>query len=152
LTVTHPDVHRYFMSVDEAVRLVLQSAVIARAGCIYVLDMGEDVPIVKVATRLAQLHGLRVPEDIDIVFTGMRPGERMHEALVGVTESPAATVHPKVSEIARAGTYDRGDIASLVALLQSLADEGEHEVLRRHLIEFACSQPHPVQSAVTSAP
>jgi FlaA1/EpsC-like NDP-sugar epimerase len=151
LTVTHPDVHRYFMSVDEAVRLVLQSAVIARPGYIYVLDMGEDVPIVKVATRLAQLHGLRVPEDIEIVFTGMRPGERMHEALVGASESPAATVHPKVSEIARAGIYDRGDIASIVALLQSLADEGEHEVVRRHLIESACSHPRPVQPAVTSS-
>jgi FlaA1/EpsC-like NDP-sugar epimerase len=150
LTVTHPDVHRYFMSVDEAVRLVLQSAVIARPGCIYVLDMGEDVSIVNVAMRLAQLHGLRVPEDIEIVFTGMRPGERMHEALVGQTESPAATVHPKVREIARAGVYDRGDIASLVALLQSLADEGEHEVVRRHLIESACSHPRSVQPAVTT--
>jgi FlaA1/EpsC-like NDP-sugar epimerase len=152
LTVTHPDVHRYFMSVDEAVRLVLQSAVIARPGCIYVLDMGEDVPIVKVATRLAQLHGLRVPEDIEIVFTGMRPGERMHEALVGATESPAATVHPKVSEVARAGIYDRGDIASLVTLLQSLADEGDREVVRRHLIESASWHPRPVQPAVSSAP
>jgi FlaA1/EpsC-like NDP-sugar epimerase len=100
--------------------------------------------------RLAQLHGLRVPEVIEIVFTGMRPGERMHEALVGQTESPAATVHPKVREIARAGVYDRGDIASLVALLQSLADEGEHEVVRRHLIESACSHPRSVQPAVTT--
>ncbi|MHB8594606.1 MAG: polysaccharide biosynthesis protein, partial [Acidimicrobiales bacterium] len=150
LTVTHPDVHRYFMSVDEAVRLVLQSAVIARPGCIYVLDMGEDVPIVNVATRLAQLHGLRVPEDIEIVFTGLRAGERLHEALVGATETPTATVHPKVSEIARGGIYDHGDIASLVALFQSLADEGEHEVVRRHLIESACSHPRPVQPAVSS--
>ena len=152
LTVTHPDVHRYFMSVDEAVRLVLQSAMIARPGCIYVLDMGEDVSIIDVATRLAQLHGLRVPEDIEIVFTGMRPGERMHEALVGATELPAATVHPKVSEIARVATYDRGDIASLVALLQSLADEGEHDVVRRRLIESACSYHRQVQPAVPSAP
>jgi FlaA1/EpsC-like NDP-sugar epimerase len=152
LTVTHPDVHRYFMSVDEAVRLVLQSAVIARPGCIYVLDMGEDVPIVNVATRLAQLHGLRIPEDIEIVFTGLRPGERLHEALVGATETPTATVHPKVSEIARAGIYDPGDIASLVALFQSLADEGEHEVVRRHLIESACSHPRPVQPAASSPP
>ncbi len=151
LTVTHADVHRYFMSVDEAVRLVLQSAVIARRGCIYVLDMGEDVPIVNVATRLAQLHGLRVPEDIEIVFTGMRAGERMREALVSTTELPATTVHPKVSEIARAGNYDREDIASLVALLQSLADEGEHEVVRRRLIESACSHARPVKPAVTSA-
>jgi hypothetical protein len=76
----------------------------------------------------------------------------MHEALVGATESPVATLHPKVSEIARAGIYDRGDIASLVALLQSLADEGEHEVVRRHLIESAWSHPRPVQPAVSSAP
>ncbi|MGA8415352.1 MAG: nucleoside-diphosphate sugar epimerase/dehydratase [Candidatus Dormiibacterota bacterium] len=139
LTVTHPDVYRYFMSVDEAVRLVLQSAVIARPGCIYVLDMGEDVPIVKVATRLAQLHGLRVPEDIEIVFTGLRPGERMQEALVGASESPASTEHPKVSEIARNRIINREDLASLVALLQSLANESEPEIVRRRLIESACS-------------
>ena len=114
--------------------------------------MGDDVSIVTVATRLAQLHGLRVPEDIEIVFTRMRPGERMHEALVGAAESPAATVHPKVSEIARAGIYERGDIASLVGLLQSLADAGEHEVVRRRLIESACSHPRLVQPEVASAP
>ena len=151
LTVTHPDVHRYFMSVDEAVRLVLQSAVIARPGCIYVLDMGEDVPIITVATRLAQLHGLRVPEDIEIVFIGMRPGERMHEVLVGATESPAATIHPKVREIARGATYDRADIASLVALLESLADESDHEIVRRRLVEAALWRQRPVRPAMTSA-
>lgn len=143
LTVTHPDVHRYFMSVDEAVRLVLQSAAIARPGSIYVLDMGEDVPIVNVATRLAQLHGLRVPEDIEIVFTGMRPGERMREELLGDAESPAATEHPKISEISKADTYNRHEIASVVSVLGSLTQCADEDAVRRRLIEAA--RVHPVR-------
>jgi hypothetical protein len=85
------------------------------------------------------------------VLTRMRPGEGMHEALVGAAESPAATISPEVSEIARAGIYNRGVIASLVALLQSPADEGEPELLRRRLIESACPHPRPEQPALTSA-
>ncbi|MHB8490363.1 MAG: polysaccharide biosynthesis protein [Candidatus Dormibacteria bacterium] len=150
LTVTHPDVRRYFMSVDEAVRLVLQSAVIARSGCIYVLDMGDEVRIVSVATRLAQLHGLRVPEDIQVVFTGMRPGERMRESLVGRAESAKPTTHPKVSEITRADQYQRDDIASIVSALESLTACDE-DYVRQRLIQFACAQPQVTAPAARPA-
>jgi FlaA1/EpsC-like NDP-sugar epimerase len=134
--------------VDEAVRLVLQSAVIARPGCIYILDMGEDVPIVNVATRLAQLHGLRVPEDIQIVFTGMRPGERIREALLGRAESREATVHPKVSEIARQSDYRRDDIRCSVDALRVLIDESDGDAVRQRLIQAVGTPGWPQTSLV----
>lgn len=148
LTVTHPDVHRFFMSVDEAVRLVLQCSVMARQGCIYVLDMGDDVSIVGLATRLAQLHGLRVPDDIEMIFTGMRPGERLREALVSSTECPSATRHPKVREIPMLGGNDREQIAALVADLRPLAAGGSTEQVRRMLIDAATRVPSSAQDIV----
>ncbi len=105
LTVTHPDMRRYFMSVDEAVRLVLQCAAVAKPARVYVLDMGDDLLISEVATRLARLHGLRVPDDIEIVYTGIRPGERLREALVGVHERLSPTAHPQVSEMVALESY-----------------------------------------------
>ena len=137
LTVTHPEVRRYFMSVDEAVHLVLQSAAIAERGRVYVLDMGEEVSIVAVAQRLAQLHGLRVPNDIEIVFTGMRPGERMHESPVGVGETLVPTSHPKVSALVGARLCGRGEMADYVSELATLASVAPAGDLRARLLELA---------------
>jgi FlaA1/EpsC-like NDP-sugar epimerase len=148
LTVTHPDVHRYFMSVDEAVLLVLQSAAIAEKGRVYVLDMGEEVSIVSVAIRLAELHGLSVPEDIQIEFTGMRPGERMREELVGVGETLFPTSHPKVNALAGGHAYRREDLASLVAELAALAPTSPPEVLRSRLLEVATRHDAVVQTPI----
>jgi FlaA1/EpsC-like NDP-sugar epimerase len=137
LTVTHADVRRFFMSVDEAVHLVLQSAAIAERGRVYVLDMGEEVSIVSVATRLAQLHGLRVPEDIQIVFTGMRPGERMREGLVGVGEALKPTRHPKVGALVCVESYRRSEMDCIVSDLVALAAASPANVVRQRLIELA---------------
>jgi FlaA1/EpsC-like NDP-sugar epimerase len=139
LTVTHADVRRFFMSVDEAVHLVLQSAAIAEPGRVYVLDMGEEVSIVSVATRLAQLHGLRVPEDIEIVITGMRPGERMREGLVGAGEELKPTRHPKVSALAGAESYRRSEMDDIVSELVALAAASPAYIVRQRLIELATS-------------
>ncbi|MBJ7595683.1 MAG: polysaccharide biosynthesis protein [Candidatus Dormibacteraeota bacterium] len=150
LTVTHPDVHRFFMSVDEAVRLVLQGAAIAERGTTYVLDMGEDVRIVTLATRLAQLHGLRVPEDIQIVFTGLRPGERLREELVGTAEVLAPTSHAKVSAVTGVETYQRHEIAQLVQELAVISQSSNVDHLRGRLRQAAnkefvpSAHPHPV--------
>ena len=96
VTVTHPDVTRYFMTIPEAVGLVLQSATQGQGGEIFVLDMGAPVKITDVAKQLIELSGLRAGEDIEIEFTGLRAGEKMFEELNYGSENMAPTTHPKV--------------------------------------------------------
>ncbi|MEV0003513.1 nucleoside-diphosphate sugar epimerase/dehydratase [Micromonospora sp. NPDC050980] len=95
ITVTHPDVTRYFMTVQEAVHLVLQAATIGRGGEALVLDMGEPVRIADVARRLAA----EADHPVDIVYTGLRTGEKLHEHLFGADESDARPLHPLISHV-----------------------------------------------------
>jgi FlaA1/EpsC-like NDP-sugar epimerase len=103
LTVTHPDMCRYFMTVREAVGLVLQASVVGTGdtvlpsgheGGIFVLDMGKPVKIVDLARQVIRLAGLRPDEDVEIRFTGLRPGEKLHEELFHGKEPPVATGYP----------------------------------------------------------
>ena len=137
ITVTHPDVRRFFMSTTEAVRLVLQSAAFAQPGHTYVLDMGEEMSIVAFAQRLAGLRGVRVPRDVDLVFTGLRPGERMTEKLIGDHESKEATSHPKVIDVAMdlVPTSHRWD--EVIAELTDAEGSGDPPALRGRLVELA---------------
>jgi FlaA1/EpsC-like NDP-sugar epimerase len=96
ITVTHPEMRRFFMTIPEACQLVLQAAVIAEGGQICVLDMGEPVKIVDLATNLILLSGLKPDEDIKIEFTGMRPGEKLYEELSTLLEDTAPTAHEKI--------------------------------------------------------
>ncbi|WP_309081067.1 nucleoside-diphosphate sugar epimerase/dehydratase [Zhihengliuella sp.] len=93
LTVTHPDVTRYFMTIPEACQLVVQAGGIGRAGEVLILDMGEPVRILDVARRMIDMSG----KDIEIVFTGLREGEKLHEELIGFGESDSRPFHPKIS-------------------------------------------------------
>jgi len=94
--VTHPEMTRYFMTIPEASQLVLQAAATGTGGQIYLLNMGEPVKIVDLARQMITLSGFRPGEDIDIVFTGVRPGEKLFEELRTVGEGIEPTVHPKV--------------------------------------------------------
>lgn len=99
VTVTHPDVTRYFMTIPEAVGLVLQSAALGEGGEIFILDMGEPVRIVDLARQLIELSGFTPDQDIRIEFTGLRPGEKLFEELNYQGESMTATGHPKILKL-----------------------------------------------------
>ncbi len=96
ITVTHPEVIRYFMTIPEACQLVLEAGSMGKGGEIFVFDMGEPVKIIDLAHKMVQLSGLRPNKDIQITFTGLRPGEKLYEELLGDKEHTLPTYHPKI--------------------------------------------------------
>ncbi len=96
VTVTHPEITRYFMTIPEAASLILQAGAIGKGGEIFVLDMGEPVRIRELAEKMVQLSGLQPGRDIEIIYTGLRPGEKLHEELFYAQEELRQTVHPKL--------------------------------------------------------
>ncbi len=99
ITVTHPEITRYFMTIPEAARLVIQAGSLAQSGEIFVLDMGEPVKIVDLARELIRLSGLEPERDVEIVFTGLRPGEKMYEELYLDKESLDLTRYEKIFQL-----------------------------------------------------
>jgi len=108
LTITHPDVTRFFMSIPEACQLVVQAGGIGRAEEVLILDMGQPVRILDVAQRMIDMSG----RDIAVVYTGLRQGEKLHEELIGINESDSRPVHPKISH-ARVDSIFPGDLDRL---------------------------------------
>ena len=96
LTVTHPEVTRYFMSIGEAVRLVIQAGAIAKGGEVFLLDMGQPIRIIDLARQMIELSGLIPDRDVPIQFTGLRPGEKLYEELLIEPEHALPTVHPRI--------------------------------------------------------
>ena len=104
LTITHPEMTRYFMSIPEAARLVLQAGAIAKSGEIFLLEMGKPVKISNLARNLIRLSGLEEGRDIEIVYTGIRPGEKLHEDLCEADEESVPTDHPKIVRLCHTST------------------------------------------------
>ena len=129
VTVTHPDMVRYFMTIPEAAQLVLQASGHGQNGEIYILDMGEPVKIVDLARDLIRLSGLRPDVDIPIRFTGMRPGERLVEELMTEKEEGSRTRHEKIF-VARAEPMEPPTLYAAVDALQDAAQRGDHQRIR----------------------
>lgn len=122
VTVTHPEIRRYFMTIPEACRLVMEAATIGRGNTIFVFDMGECVKIAELARRMIALAGFRVDQDIRIVYTGLRPGEKLYEEVLSNTENTLPTAHEKI-RIAKVREYDYEEACRDVEELERLARE-----------------------------
>lgn len=139
VTVTHPEVTRYFMSVSEAAQLILQAGAMAEGGEIFILDMGQPIRIADMARDLIRLHGLEPEEDVPIVFTGLRPGEKLYEELISEGEGIVETRHKRIRVI-RGGHCDPEDLREKVRDLEVAARghdaRGIRDCLQKIVPEF----------------
>jgi len=149
VTVTHPEVRRYFMTIQEAVQLVLQASAMGHGSEIFVLDMGQPVRVVELARKMITLAGLTPYEDIDIHFVGLRPGEKLYEEINLGSELHLATQHPKI-HIFRTHQRDYAGLLPWVAELQSLVWRGDADEVLQHLATLV-PEYHPSPRAAGSA-
>ena len=123
VTLTHPEMTRYFMSVSEAVSLVIQAAAMTEGDDLFLLDMGEQIRIEELAHRLIRLRGLRPGVDVPIKYIGVRPGEKLREELIGDGEEKHPTSHPAIFRIQSDNRVDKRALYSQIEGLASLAEE-----------------------------
>jgi len=135
VTVMHPDMQRYFISIPEAVSLVIQAGTFGGHGNVFMLDMGEEINILELAERMIRLRGLRPGDDIEVVFTGPRPGEKLREELVADFEQMAHTEHPKVMRLTADVAVDEAEILRLIDEIRANGWDDLDELKRRiHLV------------------
>lgn len=130
--VTHPDIRRYFMTIPEAVQLVLQASTLGEGAEIFVLDMGEQVKIVDLATRMIQLAGYEVGVDIEIRFTGLRPGEKLFEELMLRGENIRPTLQEKI-KVFQGRCPDERELREWLAIAERLVDDWDDAALVAHM-------------------
>ena len=120
VTVTHPEIIRYFMTIPEACRLVMEAATLGNGNEIFVFEMGEPVKIADLARRMIELAGLKVGEDIEIEYTGLRPGEKLYEEVLSTKENTIPTSNEKI-HVAKVCQYDYSKVAEQITTLSALA-------------------------------
>jgi len=135
VTVTHPDMVRFFMTIPEASQLVLQAGAMGKGGEVFVLDMGEPVKIVDLAHEMIRLSGLKPNEDIDVVFTGVRPGEKLYEEVGTDEENVAPTGKPKIL-IGKIPPSPSEVVERALEKLRRLGEDGHEDAIRRFLMEL----------------
>lgn len=141
VTVTHPEITRYFMTIPEACELVLEAGFIGKGGEIFIFDMGEPIRIVDLARQMIRLSGMEPGKDISIVFTGLRPGEKLYEELLTGEENSIPTHHPKI-KIARVNEFDHSSLTKITGDylrdLYSFSNQGVVDILASLVPEY-CS-------------
>ncbi|MEA5013308.1 MAG: nucleoside-diphosphate sugar epimerase/dehydratase [Candidatus Limiplasma sp.] len=161
ITLTHPEIIRYFMTIPEAAALVLQAASIAKGGELFVLDMGQPVKIRELAERMIQLYASQGQQKIDIVYTGLRPGEKLYEELLMDDEGITRTEREKIF-IAKPEIISRESMDAMLTTLQACLDEGGdvraclHSVLPSFLepedVNRRAQEEHRLDAAASDAP
>lgn len=147
VTVTDPEMLRYFMTIPEAVQLVLQSSAIGDGGDVLILDMGEPVKIIDLAKDMIRLSGQRYPDDIDIVFSGLRPGEKLYEELFYETEQNAVRIHEKIFRAPRGSEVTAALMKSEMTKLAEHLNAGREEMrevlwqVTARIVERSSKQP-----------
>lgn len=132
LTVTHPEITRFFMTISEACQLILQALVLGKGGEIFVLDMGEPIKIQFLAEQMIHLAGKKLGEDIEIRYTGLRPGEKLFEELFHPAEILSVTAHEKIMQ-ASARTFDIETLSSILIQIQQAAFEWDNQRIVQYL-------------------
>jgi FlaA1/EpsC-like NDP-sugar epimerase len=150
VTVTHPEMRRYFMTIPEAVQLVLQAGSMGKGGEVFVLDMGEPVRIADLAADLVRLSGKELGKDVEIRFTGIRPGEKLYEELFFDAEHATPTDHPKVLRARNASL--EGDAAVLTEQLIAAAAERRSEAELRALLRRLVPDYQPTSAGTGPRP
>ncbi len=135
LTVTHPEITRFFMTIPEACQLVLEAGSMGKGGEIFIFDMGKSIKIVDLAKKMIQLSGLQEGRDIQIKYTGMRPGEKLYEELLADEENTLKTHHPKIM-VAKVRTYDFEQISNQICALIELYNKQQNFDLVRKMKEI----------------
>jgi len=133
VTITHPEMTRYMMTIREAVALIVSTLVFARPGHVYMLDMGEPINIASLAQDLIRSRGLRPGDDIKLVYTGLRPGERLTEELLAADEGVRPTLNPAIMEVVSPASISQQDLDWTIERLSHLAREGNSDQLEKAL-------------------
>ena len=141
ITVTDKEVTRYFMTIPEAVSLVLEAAAIGKQDDVFVFDMGQSIKIMDLAKKMIALAGMEEGKDIKVAITGLRPGEKMHEELLSNRESLLPTHHPKIMRANTPPSLKAADLERIIALSQTKGAHPETLSLLHALIpEYSSSQ------------
>jgi len=135
ITITHPDVTRYFMTIPESCKLVLEAAAMGNGGEIFIFDMGHSVKIIDLAKKMIKLSGLTLGKDIQIVTTGLRPGEKLYEELLNCQENTLPTHHNQIM-IAKVRTYNLTDISKNIDMLVELSKSCDKKTLVKKMKEI----------------